>query len=930
MRRGTPTMTRLPSLAGATLAIALALAGCKLGGESGGDLESAKKLQASGDAAGAFLAVKSVLKDEPESGAARFLLGSLLLSQGEPGAAEVEFRRALAAKHRQAEVVPLLAQAMLQRNQLGRLIEEFGKAQLDDATAQVRLQLTLATAQAMLGQRDAARATVDRLLAQPLLRPDVQLLDAKLRTQTESIDKLVETVRGIVAADPGNGPAWQFLGNLLAFGKRDRDGAIEAFRKALALNPRAVESHAALIAAQMQRNDPAAVQQQIDQMHKVLPQHPLTRTFEAQLAFLKHDYVKARELSLLVLRNNPENLGVLQLIGATELQSGSLLQAETYLSKAMSLAPDLALPRTQLAQVYLRSGHPGKVLAVLAPLLSREDVSAEALQLAAESQLNLGQSQEAEQLYARAAKIQPNDTGIRTALALAQYGRGDTAALGVLSDIATRDKGSVADLALISTHIRRRDLDAALAAIAKLEQKLPDTPMAPNLRGSVQAMKGDRAGARASFEAALKKDPQYFIASVGLADLDMREGKPEAAQQRFEALVKANPKNVQASLGLADVRLRSGAKRSDLTPIYEAAVKANPTDASARAALVNQYLAVNDTKNASTAAQQAVALLPASPEALESLGRAQQASGELNQALTTFAKLAAMLPKSPKPHLDSARLQLANKNPKGALSSIRRALELDPRSTEAQRLAIATAVSMGKPEEATELAKLVQKQHPDQAVGHLFAGDIEVERGNWAAAATAYRGGLDKANPGKLPIRLHLALKSGPTPGEADRFADKWLKDHPLDGGFLSYLGEAAVAKADLKAAEMRYEQVLKLQPNDALAMNNLAFVRLAQKKPGARELAEKANILLPDQGALLDTLALARAEAGDFAGAVQAARRAVSLTRNEPAFRLTLASVLLRSGDKAAARTELEALAAMGSKFKRQKEVSALLQTLK
>ena len=42
----------------------------------------------------------------------------------------------------------------------------------------------------------------------------------------------------------------------------------------------------------------------------------------------------------------------------------------------------------------------------------------------------------------------------------------------------------------------------------------------------------------------------------------------------------------------------------------------------------------------------------------------------------------------------------------------------------------------------------------------------------------------------------------------------------------------------------------------NALALNNVAWLMAQQKKPGALPLAEKANKLMPDQPALMDTLA--------------------------------------------------------------------------
>ena len=461
---------------------------------------------------------------------------------------------------------------------------------------------------------------------------------------------------------------------------------------------------------------------------------------------------------------------------------------------------------------------------------------------------NLGESATAESLYVRAAKLRPDDPKIKTALALAQFAKGeDQTALNTLESIAATDKGTVADLALISTRLRRKETDLALKAIEVLAQKTPDSPAPSNLRGRVLVERGEFAEARKNFEAALLKDPAFVAAAAGLANLDLRDKKPAEAQKRFADVLKANPRRTEASLALAELQLQGGAKRADVTPVYEAAIKASTGDASARVALVNHLLAANDGKAALSAAQQAASAMPGTPEVLDALGRAQQVTGEPNQALATFGKLAALIPKSPQPHIHSANVHLANKNPVVAMLSLRRALEIDPRSTEAQRLLMSVALSLKRPQDALDVAKTIQLQLPRDAAGFAFAGDVEAEQGHWDRAAAAYQQGVGKDNAGNLPSRTHLALKAAKQAVAAERFAEQWMKDHPRDSGFQFYLGDAAMAEGRLALAESRYEKVLAVQPQNAFALNNMAYLRLLQKKPGGRALAEKACAMLPD-----------------------------------------------------------------------------------
>lgn len=55
-----------------------------------------------------------------------------------------------------------------------------------------------------------------------------------------------------------------------------------------------------------------------------------------------------------------------------------------------------------------------------------------------------------------------------------------------------------------------------------------------------------------------------------------------------------------------------------------------------------------------------------------------------------------------------------------------------------------------------------------------------------------------------------------------------------------------AMLRDDWPAAEAYYRQVLELRPNQALALNNLAYLLVKLKKPGALPLAQRAVALAP------------------------------------------------------------------------------------
>ena len=131
----------------------------------------------------------------------------------------------------------------------------------------------------------------------------------------------------------------------------------------------------------------------------------------------------------------------------------------------------------------------------------------------------------------------------------------------------------------------------------------------------------------------------------------------------------------------------------------------------------------------------------------------------------------------------------------------------------------------------------------------------------------------------------------------------------------------------DLISAEKNYAAVVKLQPGSAIAYNNLAWVSFKLNKGNAIAYAEKANTLAPEKPAFMDTLAMLLSSKGEHAKAQELQKKALALQPSNPVFRLNLAKIYLKSGQKELAKKELNELTRLGEKFPEQAEVAALLK---
>lgn len=920
-----PLVTRTATLVVALLTSLLASCG---GDKPDSLIASGKDFLAKNDNKAAIIQFKNALQQNPSLGEARFLLGKALFEGGDPSGAEVELHKAFDLKFSPDLTIPLLAKAMLAMGQANKVVEKFSKTELS-GEAMANLKTVLSQAYEVMGKHDAAQqALAAALSAKPDYVPAL-IASARAKAAQDDIAGAHSIIDGILSKTPGDPDALLIKGSLLA-SRGDQTGAMDQYMRAIQSKQDFIPAHSAIISTLIQTGSLDDAAKQLETMKKVAPKNLQTLYLEAQIAYQRKDFKSARDLSQQLLKVAPDNPLFLQLAGAVEFQLGSYIQAEAFLSKALQQAPELKLARSLLVTNDLRGGLPAKALNRLQPVLDKIDTDAVFLALAGEAYLQSGDPKKAEEYFEKANKLDPGNPSWRTSLALSHMAQGDmVTAIAELERVSSDDKGITADRALIASYLRRNELDKALAAIDLLQKKQPDNPSTYIVRARILLAKKDSAAARQSFEKAAALNPAYIPAVAGLAAMDMIENKPDDARKRFELVLATDPKNSAALLSLAKLTLATHGKPDDALVLITKAVTENPAEAKPRLALIEFHLIQKDAKKAAAVAQEALVAIPDNPELLNAAGAALYQSGDVNQALATYAKLATLQPASPLAPMRIAEIQMAQKNADEAIRNLRKALEIKAVLLEGQRKLIASLLAAGKGADVLSIARDLQKQRPEEAIGYMLEGDVQASEKRWPDAVASYRAGMKHSPSPELAIALHKALLASQNPREADRTANEWLRAHPKDVSIRLYLGDLATARKDYPAATQHYRSVIDLQPENALALNNLAWVSGQMKSPKAIEYAEMANKLAPNQPALMDTLAMLMADKGDTTGAIALLRKALDISPQAAPIRLNLARVLISVGRKDEARTELEKLATLGDKFSEQAEVTRLQKTL-
>lgn len=912
-----------------TLAVALMVSACS-GDNPDTLIASAQDYLNRKDAPAAIIQLKNALKAKPDSAKARLMLGQALLATGDMEGAITEFGKAKDQGASVDEVVPQLVQALLQRGQFSKITTEYATQQLGNDEAQASLKTNVAIAWLRQGEWDKARDSLEEALKAKADYAPAFLEQARISAGRGDLEGALAGLDKVPRQSSAGPEALKLRGDLLLYGKRDQAGAMAAYQESLQIDPAFREGRAGLVELLL-------VQGKLDEAEKALqalindvPGRPMTVYLQTMLAYSKKDYKGAQELSRKLVNLTPESYRALELAGMTELQMGSNVQAEALLGKALQINPGLSMARRGLITTNVRLGRLDRAMALLPADLEQNDRDPAMLALAGQVYMLQGDVERAQRYFARASRLDPKDPVKRTTLALAHLaaGQGDTA-LGELQSIAASDEGVVADMALINALLRQGKVDDALKAIAGLEKKRPADALPVFLRGRALLQKRDVAGARQAMEAVLKIDQDYFPAVGVLAVLDNGEKKPDEARARLEAAIKRQPGNVQAYQMLFELRTVQGADKTEQRAILQRAMDGAPNSPVPALRMTEFLLRSGENKEALAVAQKAAAALPDNVQLLDALGRTQSANGEHNQAQASFNRMQSLQPQSAVPYLRMASASLVAGDRAAADKSLRKALELDPRSLEAQQGLASLAMEAKKPDEALDISRTIQKQRPKEQVGYLLEGQIHAADKAWDKATEVLRAGLKQADTPELAIRLHEVLLAAGKKSDADRVAAEWQRGHAKDAAFPFYLGSQALAAKSLPESLRQFERVLQLQPGNAIALNNVAWIKGQLGREGALADAERANTLAPNQPPFMDTWAMLLSAANQHDRAIDLQKKAVQLQPKGLEYKLNLARIYIKAGQKDAAKPLLDEIAAAGSAFREQEEVERLRKSL-
>lgn len=889
------------------------------------------------DVAGAIVQLKNALQIDKNLLPVHVLLGRALLLSGDVRGAEVALQEALRLGVNRAEVVVPLARAVIGQGRPQELLsnDRFALAGLPLPT-QYELQILRASAAVDAGDLRAALKSVEDARAIDASDPSSWIAEVPIRVRSRQLAEARAAADRAVALAPNSADAHHARGETLQISGRLPE-ALASFDKALALQKAHLESAVARVGLLIDLRRDAEATREVQELRRLAPQEPRAQYLAAVLAERAGRADEARSalgsvtalldpVPIEFLRFRPQ---LLMLGGMAHHGLNQPEKAKPYLEAVLRGQPQHPVAKV-LATIYLGEKNLDRGIEALESYLRGTPNDARAMLMLASAHMSLGRHARATQILQDALKLgdQPE---LRSALGLSLVGRGLYAdGLKELEAALAKDPGQLqAGLALVTLHLRNEQPAQAVKVAEALAQRHAGNAALQHLLGEARRRAGNAAGARTAFDAALKLDPGFAAAVVGLARLEIDAGAHDAAIARLQPLTTKEAKNVEALLASAVAFERAGQHERAQRSLEAADDVSGPNNLEPAIALVDFHLRRGQAEAAREAVKRAANKNPESLQTLIAQARVSIALRDPAAARTSLTRASNGASTNPPLLTRIALLQLDAGHVAGAVYSVDKALGERPDYLPALALKGDLALRGGEPAKAEQIARQLVAKQPRMGIGHALLGDVALAQRRPDAAVEAYRRAHELDRSSDSLLRLFRA-SFGRDPEGAIRLAEQWLKARPRDALVLRGLADAQLDRGQFAAARTHYEALSRLMPRDADVLNNLAFALVTLKDRAALPTAERALALAPQAPHVIGTAGWAAFQAGQPDRAVQLLRDARLRDPANPDTRYFLGAVLASTGRQQEAREELSHAVKTPGAFVHRRQAQELLASLR
>nr|MBL8409874.1 PEP-CTERM system TPR-repeat protein PrsT [Dechloromonas sp.] len=859
-----------------------------------------------GDLTAAVISFKNAVQADPKSIDARLALAEALERNGDLPGAEQQLRRALESGGKADDLLPRIAVLLLDRGENALLIRDFGSQKLTSPNADSDLKALVALAHLASGQPKRATEQLEKVSEQT---PAVRLARAQIDYGANRRADAAAEMDSVLASQKS--PWWVARAASRVFiANGEAPKALLAIKQsydAAPLHRGVIGEYAEQLIAANRKEEARPLR---DKLRKLAPAYYRTQYLDALFLLEDGKQDQAYTAVTKVLAALPEHTPSQIIAASIELERNELSSVDTRIKKVLSAEPNSSQGYRLRAMLEMRRGNFAEASDALLKAIDRAPEDRNLLAMAAGVAWSRGDKRTALMQMSKAAMREPLRADLLAGYAEMLQVNGQVAeATKVLESGISVAKDAKGREAVFNAALRMKQL-AKAKSIAQSEIGLrPKDPEPLLWMAAVLGSEGDDAGALNSTHQALDLRPDYYQALTALAKTATTPERKTDYESRLQKALDLGSKDARVYLDQARVLRGANAGSEKIGAVLDKGVAASPTDVALREAAIRHWLGVKRKDKALALAKDGETAMPDSAPMLALAANVQEAAGEPSQAAVKFAQLSERYPDRVDWNLKHAQNLRAAGKKADAVKVLRRLIQERPEEPLPYQSLVILQIEMGAFGDAQTTAEMLRDKPRMKGPGLLLLGDVYAAANKSNEAMKAFNAAAD-AGLGELALERKVKLlDQGGSSATASAQIAKWLAEHPNSVAALSLAARRASARQDYPAAAKYLESIVKIDPKNPVALNDLAWAYVMAKDPRALAVAKQAVDAAPNNPNVLDTLSQAQFNAGQKSEAVATASLALAQDAKSPVVRLHLAEFAVESGNKKEAEELLSGL---------------------
>jgi len=813
----------------------------------------------------AVIILKNVLQSESKNAEARFLLGNIYFQQDDFVNAEESIEKAIKNNYSSLDAMLILAKVKLELNKFDEVLSLLNKKTFIndfDQTFAFLLQ-----GQAKLATNNAREASSFIRKANKLSSISIHSMygTSLLFAYNQKLDLALKSINDVIDKEKNHAEGWLLKGSIHANRKENKKAA-EAYLKYFELTPKNVAikisiAHNFILAGEYDR-----ARTHVEALREINDNNARVNVLSAQIAYIDKNYQLAKELadSVALSSNSP----LAQMIsGLSRYNLKDFENAYYQLNAISDVFPKDHQVNKTLALLQLKLGYRDEFAVSLNNLgdsttLSNEDAGLYA-SLGMEA-FQQGDTENAKEMFERAVILSPNNANLQTQLGILKLANSndgkvtDSGVKELKKAIAINPNQSRANIALAMTYLRLNNFPEAIDVANNWREIDPSSSLAHILSANIALKMSKTADAIKYFKEAIGLDKNNITPLFSLAIIATNQENYKQSNQYLEQLVSIDAEYPRAYQLLVANALRTG-QEENLKQKLMQLIAETPDVIWPRILLSRRQLDNNQLSEAIKTLTSINNYTNYPNRYFTQLIEAYTKSKNTTKAQAAFTLWQEHQEDNAIAYLSQINLLEKQRNYREALTVTQQALKQEKLKSHLQLLTLESyyLLATTQTETASRKIRSLALNYPNDAFVLRLQGQLAIVHKKFPDAIPFLTKSYDlKANT-YTGLYLATSYKNNNERQKAIDFLQEELTQTPKNKAYRKYLAQLNITTTPENAIK-QYTLIVKDDPRDVTALNNLAWMLLQQgRQTEALHYGKQAAEIAPNNPQVLDTLGL-------------------------------------------------------------------------